>query len=446
MWQVRARTSALVAALTALCIALPVMAAESPERIDGPAAALAAAEPISPLATDIVSIFNTGELRQDVVNRALASARSTGGTAAIGRSASVAMTALRRGNAYVQVPPSGFSLPMGTTVLPPDFVGRTMGRDVAGALAPDAVVMGKLTAGLRGAQAGDTVELVAAWGSRLRFRVAAVVDDSVLGGTELLMSPDAADRLGIQRLGRIVLWGFSSRSEIDAAMVANGLVSTTIRIRRSWSPADPDDTLGMAATKAKLGEFAYRVNSDGSVSQSTDWVAANLPPGRELFSSIAIRARCHLKVRGDLQAAFTEIAMSGLGFTIDVGNANTYGGCHNARFNRLTPNSSLGFLSRHSWAMAFDTNTVTNCQGCAPPKMDCRTVRIFRKHGFAWGGNFLTPDGMHFEWVGERRDQRYYPWSRFCPNTVGPTTSALSVEETERATLFADDGLYAGDH
>ena len=36
-------------------------------------------------------------------------------------------------------------------------------------------------------------------------------------------------------------------------------------------------------------------------------------------------------------------------------------------------------------------------------------MRIFRKHGFAWGGNFLIPDGMHFEWVGERRRQDQLP-------------------------------------
>jgi len=25
-----------------------------------------------------------------------------------------------------------------------------------------------------------------------------------------------------------------------------------------------------------------------------------------------------------------------------------------------------------------------------------------QRHGFAWGGRFLRPDGGHFEWVGAR--------------------------------------------
>ena len=112
-----------------------------------------------------------------------------------------------------------------------------------------------------------------------------------------------------------------------------------------------------------------------------------------------------------------EVVASGLAGTINYYDANRAGGCFGPRFNRLTPDSSVGFLSRHSWGQAVDTNTIGSCQGCAPPDMDCRTVQIFRKHGFAWGGNFLTPDGMHFEWVGERRDQFAYP-SRFCPNAV----------------------------
>ncbi|MEY3641456.1 MAG: hypothetical protein RLZZ199_1261, partial [Actinomycetota bacterium] len=83
--------------------------------------------------------------------------------------------------------------------------------------------------------------------------------------------------------------------------------------------------------------------------------------------------------------------------------------------NRIS--GDLGYLSRHSWGMAFDMNTTTNAQGRAP-NLDCRIVRIFRKWGFAWGGNFTPADGMHFEYVGERRDNIEYP-SRYCPNVVG---------------------------
>jgi hypothetical protein len=333
------------------------------------------------------------------------------------------MIGVYRANVPVQLPAAGFSYPMGTTVLPPDAVGSLMGRDVSALLAPDALVMGSTTAGLRGAQAGDVLQLVAGNGSVVSFRVAAVLLDARVGGAELLMSPEGADRLGITELSRALLWNPSSRDAMNAALSANGLVSTAIRIRRSWDPPDPDDTLGMARTKALLGEFTYRVNANGSVSQNDAWVAASLPAGRVLHNdSIPISARCHNVIEPALRSALAEVAAAGLGGTINVGDANIYGGCHNARFNRLTPDSSLGFLSRHSWAMALDTNTQGSCQGCAPPDFalspgGCTTVQIFRKYGFAWGGNFLTPDGMHFEWVGERRDQLasqggYCDWTR----------------------------------
>jgi len=31
--------------------------------------------------------------------------------------------------------------------------------------------------------------------------------------------------------------------------------------------------------------------------------------------------------------------------------------------------------------------------------MDPRIVDAFRRHGFAWGGTWARPDGMHFEWA-----------------------------------------------
>jgi hypothetical protein len=114
-----------------------------------------------------------------------------------------------------------------------------------------------------------------------------------------------------------------------------------------------------------------------------------------------------------------------------VGNTNTYGGCYGPRFNRISGN--LGILSRHSWGQALDTNTLQNCQGCVPT-MSCAVVRIFRAHNFAWGGNFLFTDGMHFEWTGRRTDQLAFP-SRYCPNPTPPRTESIAALAPRR-TFF----------
>jgi hypothetical protein len=221
---------------------------------------------------------------------------------------------------------------------------------------------------------------------------------------------------------------------------ANGLVNTKVRIRRSWDPFDPDFTLGMARTKAALGEFAYRVNPSGTVTIDPAWTNTYITYGS--IQGLRLSSGCHATTRVALKAAMDEVVASGLAGTINFADANSAGGCFGPRFNRLTPDSSVGFLSRHSWGQAVDTNTIGSCQGCAPPDMDCRTVQIFRKHGFAWGGNFLTPDGMHFEWVGEPRNQDPYP-SRFCPNAVSDSADPPEPVETQRATLFDGAGLIA---
>ena len=87
-----------------------------------------------------------------------------------------------------------------------------MGPSVAAALSSTSLVMGERSARLRGAQAGDTVDLVASNGRVLVYRIGAVVSDDITGGTELLMSIAGADRLGVTRLSRIVLWDFDSRA------------------------------------------------------------------------------------------------------------------------------------------------------------------------------------------------------------------------------------------
>jgi hypothetical protein len=101
-------------------------------------------------------------------------------------------------------------------------------------------------------------------------------------------------------------------------------------------------------------------------------------------------------------------------------------GCFVPRYNRLAGN--FGSPSRHAFGMAFDINITRNQQG-AIPQMNCDVVRIMRKWGFAWGGNFWPLDGMHFEYVGERRDKMGFA-SRYCPNKVPVPATRAPIAST----------------
>lgn len=65
-----------------------------------------------------------------------------------------------------------------------------------------------------------------------------------------------------------------------------------------------------------------------------------------------------------------------------------------------------GGLSTHSWGIALDINPSRNpyqLGNWGPPQTDIPPVivDIFKKYGFAWGGDWAgQTDAMHFEWYG----------------------------------------------
>ncbi len=462
----RRRSAALGAVLASLLLAtsLPTDAAVPIDTVDDVATATAVASPVE-LPYDAVSVFQTGELTAPIRDAALAAARDAGAPAVVGRGFTALLTSVRRGSTIVQASTgAGWAFPMAVTALPLDAIGGVMGRDVAGVIAQGRIVMSQTSAAIRGAQVGDLVYVVGAPGP---FTIGRIGSDTEVGGTEIVMSVEPANLIGATIPTRVLIYGQFDRARLTTALYQRGLCtaptgpvcitnpSVRAKVRRSWDPRDPDGQLTMAETKRIMGEFDFNyanLSTSGWTSMNPAWVARYLPT-RDT-SPPGIRARCNVAVKADLRAALTEVVNSGLGGGIDAANANSYGGCAtgSVRFARIT--QALGNVSRHSWGQPLDTNTTTNCQGCIP-KLDCRIVRIFRKHGFAWGGNFLTPDGMHLEWVGERRDQWSYP-SRFCGN-IGPFLAASSVQSTngvaaapavptERETLFAEDGFVGDEH
>jgi hypothetical protein len=231
-----------------------------------------------------------------------------------------------------------------------------MGFDVSAAVGAGTIVLSATGDALRTAQVGDVIELVRPDGFAVRYTVGLIAPDAAVGGAEVVMSSVQADALGLGATTRVVVFGQFGRDELDAALAAAGLTAAAgVRVSHSWDPASPDGTVGLARTKVLLGEFAYRINSNSSLTLDQAWVDANIVYTR--FESVGIRAFCHRAVTAGIQAALDEIAGLGLASLIDVVDTNRYGGCWNPRYARAS--TTVGAVSRHAWGMALDLNIST---------------------------------------------------------------------------------------
>lgn len=150
-----------------------------------------------------------------------------------------------------------------------------------------------------------------------------------------------------------------------------------------------DAVLPQLVIKETFGEFAALSLPDGRLEIDPEWVRTNI---RAAEVPVLGRVLCHRALIPQLRSALEEIASEGLAHTI---NPSQYGGCYGPRFIGLEPG---GRLSHHAWGIAIDINVAENAFGTRPTQ-DPRLVEIMEDHGFSWGGRWLVPDGMHFEWV-----------------------------------------------
>jgi hypothetical protein len=337
----------------------------------------------------------------------------------------------------------GWRIPMATMVASSTYVQATGGDAMAKVVTSGQVLMGETAAKVRGAQVGDVLILRDLKFWMHPFTVGAIVADEFVNSGDLFMSSSAAASLGEMPVSRIAVTDIVSPASVLSGLKKKGIrIGTEYRLRTSWDRNNPDGTLGTATVKKLLGEFSYRPTFGSSILVAGSWTSRNIA-WKMRYTDIKLGNNCHRIVVDAIQGALTEIKRAGLSRFVNTQNSNRYGGCFVGRYNRLAGN--FGAPSRHAWGMAIDINTDTNPQG-GVPQMNCAVVRIFRKWGFAWGGNFWPADGMHFEYVGERRDQLGYP-SRYCPNkapllavtlpqfgTTTTTTSTTSTLPTESTT------------
>ena len=151
---------------------------------------------------------------------------------------------------------------------------------------------------------------------------------------------------------------------------------------------DPDafeNVVPVGAFADAVGTFRYTAAGGGRINPDPAWVASHISTQQvPILGSVT----CDNDLFPQLRAALAEVVELGLASKINPGE---YAGCYYPRF--IAGSTSL---SNHSFGLALDLNTPGNGRGTVG-EMDRGVVAVFKKWGFAWGGDWSYTDPMHFE-------------------------------------------------
>lgn len=381
-----------------------------------------------PRALDTISISAQKGLTPELIARALTIVKKAKAQSTVIDQGTIGLVSLRRGDQVVQAAPVAWTFPISTTVMDPTAAGRLKTNTVEATLAKGQAVLGKASAKLRSAKVGDVLQLVHWPGPPLveDVTVGAIVADDEAAGAELLIAPATAALLELHRTSRIVVWDIP-RTTRDALAASIEPLVGKVFVRRSWDKPGVDGPLSQPHLKELIGEFTVRRTAT-TISIDPGWVMKNV-----ISTDFPIigRVRCNRVITGALRDSLQEIELAGLAPLINILDTARYGGCFNGREIRTTGGVSGKNLSRHSWGAAIDINPSANRFG-RPPVMDARIVDVFRRHGFAWGGTWATPDGMHFEYIGTPRVTG--PPLPVAPPTTTTTSTSTTTTSTSTST------------
>jgi hypothetical protein len=289
--------------------------------------------------------------------------------------------------------PAGYKVPVEiaavdparySTFIPPEE------REAFEQLAQGGALLGRSGAELRGIERTGTLQF-----DELTVPVKGVVDDVLVASHEVIVSSQTASRLGIEDV-KYVLIGMergTSAGELEERLRAILPAGKRLGTRTPDGEAPvfrPGGTiLPQAEVKKVFGEFAARPGRGASLSIDPAWVEANTA---NVNIPLLGLTRCHKAIIPTVRGAFNEILAEGLSSLVRRGD---FGGCFAPRLLNSDPHSGI---SRHAWGAAFDFNVSRNVFG-QEPTMDRRLIEILERWGFTWGGSWMVPDGMHFEYI-----------------------------------------------
>jgi len=385
------RTAAIVAAFAAgvvagavLLMALPVPGVQ--DSPGGPSLRKDAVVGEAPVSTLLA--WTPGRLPDGYAEavRGLRSVR----TATVVRSGVAWMDRWRDQTGQTERSPEGLRTPVEiASIRPRSYAAFVPPADRAAVLGLRGVILGQTFAELHGLGPGATVMIAGT-----AIEVEAVLEDELVGAHEVVVAGALGRRLGVDRPRYLLIApGPASPAErVEAGL--RGAVPAGVRVRIRAPGETPvfrhgDAVLPQARVKELFGEFAAAPRPDGTLVVDPSWVRANIRTARV---PILGEIRCHRLVVPLVRAALEDLAARSLGHLVDPAD---YGGCYYPRFIARDPGTGL---SHHSWGIAIDVNVSQGLPG-RQPTIDPRIVEAFEAQGFKWGGEFLIPDGTHFEFV-----------------------------------------------
>ena len=257
-------------------------------------------------------------------------------------------------------------------------------------LTPRDIVLAETTARSLHLEIGDRVALRSG-----RYVVSGIVSDVTTMGYEALLARpaaswtrrdpyllvEAADGGKVTRLAALV------RDRVEALLPPG----TRVRVRSEGETPYlryGDAVLPLLDIKENFGTFGLRLTDSGSFQPDPVWrrnvVSRRVP--------LLGRVTCHRALFRQLRGALGELRSEGLAHTVNPGD---FGGCWSPRFIGRDPS---GQISHHAWGVAIDINAAANAFGTKSDQDD-RLVETMEQWGFTWGGRWLVPDAMHFEWA-----------------------------------------------
>ncbi len=295
----------------------------------------------------------------------------------------------------IGLPPPPLAIPLdvmaaGAWTMAP-FLPAKYRTEVAKAMAAGRAVLGTRSAHLRRLHVGD----------RLVFRggvsvtVGAVVPDPVASWSEVLVSRAVAARIGVHSAKFALLavdgkptvpvMAWRIRALLPAGFPVRVRRPGTARFRRTSDTGWPPVLMKLA-----FGEFAARPEPGrpGYLQMGAAFIRDHLAT-----ESVPLLGRftCNRRLFAPLRAAMNDLRRRGL-----AGLVHSFSGCYNSRMVMRQPTWAI---SKHTWGAAVDINAPEN-PWSRTPHQDGRLVRVMEAHGFTWGGDWIVPDGMHFEYEG----------------------------------------------